>query len=315
MKFQRFLGALLVYSGGVLVLTSLLASVLPMIDNPQIRLILDSLQTRSRSVVANGLNQALLFVLRNHYPLLGAGAGLMALGGLLGHSARRSPAKASYPVPIAGSSGPYTVLGDKHPVPPPVAPQWRKPSYQLILAEKSPDLLPGKQTAPPAVPFPGSSPTPAAAPHSPGQRKANPYRAYGQRVPSVPVSPAPKPSSPAAYQPPRKPLLWPDRLADRAPADTGTPKEPLPGVNMPKAIPDAGSFSSLPYQRPKPSPRPDLPPTAPEGSGKEAPGAGLRPLPSSLKPGEQKAPVPGERYQDPRYISQRIRSTMKRKSP
>ncbi len=83
MKFWKALGGVLVFLGCLTALTGILATVAPMIDNDQVRRIIESFSVRTLDPVLNGINTAILFCLRSHTLLFAIGAGALLLGGLM----------------------------------------------------------------------------------------------------------------------------------------------------------------------------------------------------------------------------------------
>ena len=262
MKFQRFMGWLFLCVGIMGVLIAFVALVLPMIDNDQVRLILSSLEVPSRSQVANWLNQAMLFILRNQGLLLGAGAGLVLVGSLLLYSAIRRSEQGYYePSPISYRN-PYTVLDDTDRGMPAEPDPRRRPAYLSDIGD----------AAPPPVSF---------------ARQPNPYRAYGSE----------------------KPYSWLN----------STPAESPDKTAAPATAPLTPDLSQTSYQRPQPSSLPQTPPPVPEV---EPPVLEVEPpVPVSVNEPQPfrerasaKAPDLDSEAVIPRYLSPRIRSTMKRKT-
>lgn len=79
MKFRKTLGVLLTLLGCIAAFLGLAAAVVPLVDNAQLQLVLDSFATPSRSLLVNAINQLMTFVLSHSLPVL--------LGGLLAASA------------------------------------------------------------------------------------------------------------------------------------------------------------------------------------------------------------------------------------
>lgn len=95
MKFWKFLGGFLVFVGFLAALTGILATAAPMIDNDQVRRILESFSVPSQDQFLDAVNSALLFCLGNNYLLFGAGAGAVLLGGLLKTAADKAMQRAN----------------------------------------------------------------------------------------------------------------------------------------------------------------------------------------------------------------------------
>ncbi len=94
MKFWKFLGGLMVFVGFLTALTGILATAAPMIDNDQVRRILESFTYQSQDQLLNTVNGVLLFCLNHQYLLFGAGAGAVLLGGLLKTAADKAMRRA-----------------------------------------------------------------------------------------------------------------------------------------------------------------------------------------------------------------------------
>ncbi|MEA5013119.1 MAG: hypothetical protein VB099_01030 [Candidatus Limiplasma sp.] len=290
MKFQRFLGGLLLCLGVICVLLALMAMLLLMIDNDQTRLILASLEIPSRSVVANGLNQAMLLLLRHHYSMLGAGAVLILLGVALLYYARSSRAQAYYEGPPAGARSAYAVVDGKESILPSSNARWRKPAYQPILPSKPSDFSNRNPSASPAVP----SPEPSLDVAGPERQTPNPYRAYGQKRASshsteAPLSPS---RDPSPFQPPEKPFSWLDSLSDAPSRDAPPPERPPLSALMesPSAAAESQGFAEPSYQSARHAPAKEPLPEPLDESREELPGTGLKPLAASMPPLAQEAP-------------------------
>ena len=100
MKFWKALGGVLVFLGCLTALAGILATVAPMIDNDQVRRIIESFSVRTLDPVVNGINAAILFCLRSHTLLFAIGAGALLLGGLMRAAAGKVPASETYPEPV-----------------------------------------------------------------------------------------------------------------------------------------------------------------------------------------------------------------------
>lgn len=82
MRFWKGLGGLLVFLGCLAALMGILATVAPMIDNDQVRRIIESFSIPSHDPILSGVNAAILFCMRNNYLLFAVGAAAMLAGGL-----------------------------------------------------------------------------------------------------------------------------------------------------------------------------------------------------------------------------------------
>lgn len=83
MKFGRILSNLLFGLGCALAFLGLLALVLPMIDNDQLRLVLSSFEMPSERVLVNAMNQAMSFAIAHCYWVMLSGAVLTLVAALL----------------------------------------------------------------------------------------------------------------------------------------------------------------------------------------------------------------------------------------
>lgn len=83
MKFWKAFGGFLCFIGCLAALAGILATALPMIDNDQIRRIIQSFSVKSQDGILNMVNGAILFCLHNNYWLFGGGAALLLCGGLM----------------------------------------------------------------------------------------------------------------------------------------------------------------------------------------------------------------------------------------
>ncbi|HNW87317.1 MAG TPA: hypothetical protein PLP25_01790 [Candidatus Limiplasma sp.] len=90
MKFWRIFGGLLTFIGCVAALAGILATAAPMVDNDQMRRIIESFSLRSTDPLLNTVNAAILWCLHNNYMLFGLGAAILLFGGLLKTAASRS---------------------------------------------------------------------------------------------------------------------------------------------------------------------------------------------------------------------------------
>ena len=89
MKTFRVLGAVFCVFGCILTLLGVLTSILPLIENEQLKLILSSFQEPSADPLTNTLNAIVLFCLRSGYFLLFCGISVTIAGGLISTSAHK----------------------------------------------------------------------------------------------------------------------------------------------------------------------------------------------------------------------------------
>lgn len=83
MRFWKAFGGFLCFIGCLAALAGILATALPMIDNDQIRRIIQSFSVKSQDAMLNAVNGAILVCLRYNYWLFGGGAALLLIGGLI----------------------------------------------------------------------------------------------------------------------------------------------------------------------------------------------------------------------------------------
>jgi hypothetical protein len=95
MKSFRILGAVFCVFGFFFALLGILASVLPSIENEQMRMILHSFQETSTDTLTNTLNGIVRFCLRSSYFLLFSGISLMVAGGLINSAAHKMQSDAA----------------------------------------------------------------------------------------------------------------------------------------------------------------------------------------------------------------------------
>lgn len=99
MRVLKALGGVLIFMGCLVALTGILATVAPMIDNEQMRRIIESFGTRTLDPMVNWINAAILLGLRNNYLLFGIGAGLLVTGGLTRAAALKAAEGDALPSP------------------------------------------------------------------------------------------------------------------------------------------------------------------------------------------------------------------------
>ena len=83
MKARKAAGGLLFGLGCAAAFVGLLATVLPLIDNDQLRLVLSSFAMPSENGIVNAINAVMTYALHNCYAVLLAGLGAMAGGAAL----------------------------------------------------------------------------------------------------------------------------------------------------------------------------------------------------------------------------------------
>lgn len=83
MKVRKAAGGLLFGLGCAAAFVGLLATVLPLIDNDQLRLVLSSFAMPSENGIVNAINAVMTYALHNCYAVLLAGLGIMAGGAAL----------------------------------------------------------------------------------------------------------------------------------------------------------------------------------------------------------------------------------------
>ena len=90
MKFLKGIGGALCFIGCLAALMGILATAAPMMDNDQVRRILESFSVPTRDVVLQAINNFFLLCLQQNYWVFGAGIGVLLLGGLIRMYAERS---------------------------------------------------------------------------------------------------------------------------------------------------------------------------------------------------------------------------------
>lgn len=182
MKFKKMIGSLLLYMGTLSALAGLLATVVPLIQNDQVRLILSSISAPDTRPMVNATNQLLLFILQYHYQVLAVGA-VAAVAGIVLHWNQEAPGKVPQRTVSMSSEGPYAIVADL-PNQSPAKPSsdWRRPVS--------------------GVPFPsnedfrGMEPplqietNPFSRPVQPAEEAPNPFRSYGQNAYAPPAKTA-----------------------------------------------------------------------------------------------------------------------------
>ena len=109
MRAFRVLGAVFCVFGCFFALLGILTSLLPMIENEQFQLIVESFQETSADPLTNTLNAIVMFCLHSGYFLLFSGISLTVAGGLISSSAnkhRKESAAAVSDVPVARKESP-----------------------------------------------------------------------------------------------------------------------------------------------------------------------------------------------------------------
>lgn len=168
MKFRKTLGVLLTLLGCIAAFLGLAAAVMPLVDNAQLQLVLDSFATPSRSLLVNAINQLMTFVLSHSLPvllggLLAASAGIAVLACMGPKSVRddesddRRPARFSEHVEKQAGLWRSERAKDVLPDNPFAAPSaedglaasqggWRGGSFQAIREERANDFAPAAQS-------------------------------------------------------------------------------------------------------------------------------------------------------------------------
>ena len=90
MKFWKVFGGLLTFFGCVLALAGILATAAPMVDNDQMRLIIEAFSLKSTDPMLNMVNGVILWCLHNNYLLFGLGIAVLLAGGLIKTIASRA---------------------------------------------------------------------------------------------------------------------------------------------------------------------------------------------------------------------------------
>lgn len=160
MKTFRILGAVFCVIGCFCALLGVLSAVIPMIENEQLKLIVNSFQETSADPLTNTLNAVVNFCLHSGYFLLFAGISLTVTGGLIGSSAhRRQKGERSavaeivplqIPLKPSGAPKPAYYPGGTEPPPDtpaasderavPIVSTMKMPVVQLLPEDDEPDL-------------------------------------------------------------------------------------------------------------------------------------------------------------------------------
>ncbi len=133
MRVWRALGGVLVFLGCLAALMGILATVAPMVDNDQVRRIIESFSIRSHDPLLSSVNGAILFCLRNSYLLFAAGAAAMLAGGLTRAAASGALHKGE------DAASPREPARERRPVTVPVAEPARE---RPVLPKREPGLSP-----------------------------------------------------------------------------------------------------------------------------------------------------------------------------
>ena len=196
MKIVKTLGLTLLYLGLIILLFGALATLLPGIENEQIRLILASFQVPVSNPALAFVHRQFLWMLANGFFLLLLGGGILVLSaGFLLISFSSAPKAPSHKTQTA-TRVPFTpqpVFNPKKGRSEPPG-QWRRETSESTMSPSTH----------PFFPFPAENPSTTEARPNPS---ANPYRSYGYSAyapPPKPTAPAPVPAEPSAYQRPSK---------------------------------------------------------------------------------------------------------------
>lgn len=119
-KSFKVLGAVFIVFGIFFTLMGALSAVFPLIDNDQVKMILNSFETASTDTLTNTLNSIIIFCLRSSYFLLFCGISLMVAGGLITSSAQKTKS-------IAEEEPEYRIQNDS--ITAPESPGDPKPAY------------------------------------------------------------------------------------------------------------------------------------------------------------------------------------------
>lgn len=112
MKTFRILGAVFCVFGFIFALLGIISSILPMIENEQFKLIVNSFQETSTDALTNTLNAIVLFCLHSGYFLLFCGISLMVTGGLISASAHKKQKAFIDESPVRPVSAPTAETSD-----------------------------------------------------------------------------------------------------------------------------------------------------------------------------------------------------------
>lgn len=214
MKVHKILSGFLFGLGCVVTFVGLAATVLPMIQNDQLRLVLSSFETPSQNPFVNAINHAMSFSLRNCYLVMVVGAGVVLAGALLMLTARPSGEESA----ASAAQAPYVAVPGG--AEPPDVPVWR--------ASRAPE-------AREANPFADTSLQELLAPRAAVGRtetaEERPSAAY--------APPASQPDFESAYAPPARGAREPVAYAPPARPDEAASPYARPTGRAPAAADDA----------------------------------------------------------------------------
>ncbi len=318
MKVRRALGGTLFGLGCAAVFIGLLATVLPMIQNDQLKLVLQTFETPSQNAVVEAMNAGMRYAMANSYGVMGLGVGLMLAGaGLLlwNGQADAQPRRADQwhayrPAAPRRPAQPTDAPREDDAAPAPKANPFADVSMEELFAPRAAaqktaaigvfeSILP-KQTADAASLYArpaAADPAPVAsvapiAPTPVAYAPPTPVTSMPPVVEQQPASAAPvAPTTPAALQAPQ--------LAPQAPVARPVPELPKAEVGAPS---QSGARvivrSTVPQPKPEPQPAPALVPEAP-----------ARITPATFV--DESGYTPNEPEPEaPKQVSPRIKSTM-----
>ena len=262
MKLRKFLGGFLLGLGCVVVFIGLMAAVLPMIANDQLRLVLSSFEMPSQNIVVNAFNAVMTYALANCYLVMLFGAGGIGVGLLLMLGAREREPDDEYvpPRPQARTRPAYTVATDERE--PDAVPVWhaQEKAEPNPFADASISAMLAPKVTPKVAEPAGSNPfapTPLLrdepAPQAPYQRAYQPQAVDARTDAYKPPVASAEPSDdrPAAYAPSVASMA----VASSQPAaPTYAPPSYAPPPDAPQA----------PVAMPQPTKPLDVSPTKPE---------------------------------------------------
>ncbi len=248
MKVHKILSGFLFGLGCVVTFVGLAATVLPMIQNDQLRLVLSSFETPSQNAFVNAINHAMSFSLRNCYLVMVVGAGVVLAGALLMLTARPSGEETAAPAARA----PYVAVPGG--AEPPDMPVWR--------ASRAPE-------AREANPFADTSLQELLAPRAAAGR----IETAEERPSAAYAPPASQPNFESAYAPParraREPVAYmPPARPDEAASPYARPAGGVPAMadDFPNQSLPARAEELRPQEPPSEPAKPAPVPTAPTKS-------------------------------------------------
>ncbi len=322
MNARRVIGFIFLYIGIIATLFALIATLLPILENEQIRLIVASFDEPTSNAVLWAVNQFFLWMMHNPSVLFGIGGGLGVLGAfLLWNGNRQALPPASRPTPPPKLRNPPRDSAPRASAP---APDWRRSAPAPLPPSQLDSWLgeaaPRKDFSPMVVrQEPIKSPTLANA----SSTESNPYLSYGQSAYAPPKrETSPKPAPPEPNSPYQKPIQ--ETPLEEKPPDVAAIK---PQEGPASSLSEAAALSSATLSSAVPKPMVFRKAPLTENEKKEDVAATFLSSPRIRSTMSSKAPMTAPASEEitppvleqtaapsPQYLSKRIRSTMKKRA-